>query len=218
LEISPDKKYIAAAANPAVKLYEVRSNNPNAVRHLTLSQRPCFRIIHSVFCILWMKALSFTGHGGNVTSVGFQKDGKWIFTSSEDGTVKVWDVTGAAVYQQEYKFNSGVTSAQLHPNQAEIICGFQDGTLRVIDLVANKVTRIIGPDPESSIRAVSVAANGKLIACCNASGTIYVWDLPQRNCQEMTQVAKIQAHDSCTPPSSSPVILFYFNMTITSYG
>lgn len=30
--------------------------------------------------------LSYDGHAGNVTSVGFQKDGKWMYTGSEDGT------------------------------------------------------------------------------------------------------------------------------------
>jgi G protein beta subunit-like protein len=30
--------------------------------------------------------ISYDGHTGNVTSVGFQKDGKWMYTGSEDGT------------------------------------------------------------------------------------------------------------------------------------
>lgn len=64
LEITPDKQYIAAAGNPHVRLFEVNTNNANPVT-------------------------SFDGHKSNVTAVGFQKDGKWMFTGSEDGTVKV---------------------------------------------------------------------------------------------------------------------------------
>ena len=30
--------------------------------------------------------ISYDGHTSNVTSVGFQKDGKWMYTGSEDGT------------------------------------------------------------------------------------------------------------------------------------
>jgi G protein beta subunit-like protein len=47
-----------------VRLFEVNTNNANPVT-------------------------SFDGHKSNVTAVGFQKDGKWMFTGSEDGTVKV---------------------------------------------------------------------------------------------------------------------------------
>jgi hypothetical protein len=43
------------------RLYEVNSNNPQPL-------------------------ISYDGHTGNVTSVGFQKDGKWMYTGSEDGT------------------------------------------------------------------------------------------------------------------------------------
>ncbi len=65
LEITPDKSYLAVAGNPAVRLYDVASANANPIS-------------------------SFDGHTGNVTAVGFQKDRKWMFTGSEDGSIKIW--------------------------------------------------------------------------------------------------------------------------------
>jgi G protein beta subunit-like protein len=41
---------------------------------------------------------SFDGHTGNVTAVGFQKDRKWMYTGSEDGTVKIWDFRAPGMY------------------------------------------------------------------------------------------------------------------------
>lgn len=67
LAISPDKRFIAAAGNPHVRLFDANSTNPNPVT-------------------------SWEGHTSSVTAVGFQKDGKWIYTGSEDGTVKIWDM------------------------------------------------------------------------------------------------------------------------------
>ena len=67
LEITPDKQYLAAAGNPRVRLYEVNSNNNNPIT-------------------------SYEGHTSNVTSLGFQKDRKWMYTGSEDGSIKIWDV------------------------------------------------------------------------------------------------------------------------------
>ena len=36
--------------------------------------------------------MSFDGHGGNVTGLGFQKEGKWMYSCSEDSTIKIWDL------------------------------------------------------------------------------------------------------------------------------
>jgi WD40 repeat protein len=59
--ISPDKRFLAAAGHHTVKLYDIRSTNPAAV-------------------------LTFEGHTGNITGVAFHCEGKWMVTSSEDGT------------------------------------------------------------------------------------------------------------------------------------
>ena len=66
LEITSDKQYIAAAGNPRVRLYEVNSQSS---QHVT----------------------QFEGHTSNVTSLGFQKDRRWMYTGSEDGSIKIWD-------------------------------------------------------------------------------------------------------------------------------
>ena len=34
----------------------------------------------------------FVGHSMNVTSIGFQRDNRWMFSASEDGTLKIWDL------------------------------------------------------------------------------------------------------------------------------
>ena len=34
----------------------------------------------------------FEGHNGNITSVCFHSEGKWLVTGSEDGTIKIWDL------------------------------------------------------------------------------------------------------------------------------
>ena len=36
--------------------------------------------------------MSFDGHTGNVTALGFHRDGQWMFTGSEDKTIKLWDL------------------------------------------------------------------------------------------------------------------------------
>jgi G protein beta subunit-like protein len=67
LEITPDKQYLAAAGNPLIRLFDVNSSHPHPV-------------------------ITYEAHTNNVTAVGFQCDGKWMYSGSEDGTVKIWDI------------------------------------------------------------------------------------------------------------------------------
>jgi WD40 repeat protein len=55
LEISQDKKLLAAAGNPSIRVYDIASaaTTPQA---------------------------TFDGHAGNVSAVGFQKDRRWLFS------------------------------------------------------------------------------------------------------------------------------------------
>lgn len=40
-----------------------------------------------------------------------------MFSTSEDKTLKIWDVSGATGCQRNYKLNSEINCAVLHPNQ-----------------------------------------------------------------------------------------------------
>jgi G protein beta subunit-like protein len=63
---------------------------------------------------------SFEGHTNNVTAVGFERDGRWMYSGSEDGTVKIWDLR-ASGFQREYESRGAVNSVVLHPNQVRAL-------------------------------------------------------------------------------------------------
>jgi WD40 repeat protein len=44
---------------------------------------------------------SFRGHTGPVTSVAFSRDGRLLISGSQDGTVKVWDLTSLGKETEE---------------------------------------------------------------------------------------------------------------------
>jgi len=53
---------------------------------------------------------SYDAHLGNVTAVGFQCDAKWMFTGSEDKTIKIWDLRTQRA-QRQYTCTAGVRAA-----------------------------------------------------------------------------------------------------------
>mmetsp|Transcript_32623 Transcript_32623/g.45270 ORF Transcript_32623/g.45270 Transcript_32623/m.45270 type:complete len:316 (+) Transcript_32623:173-1120(+) len=172
LEITPDKQYLAAAGNPHIRLFEVATNNPQPV-------------------------LSFDGHSGNVTAVGFEKDSKWLFSGSEDGTVKLWDVRAQGC-QREYESRAAVNSVVLLPNQEELLSADQNGNIRVWDLTANACSCELVPEVGTAVRSLSASADGSLVVAANNNGTCYVWRL-QRGARLTTHFEpfhKLQAHNS----------------------
>eukprot|EP01134_Creolimax_fragrantissima_P000196 CFRG0196T1 len=169
LVISPDKLSIVAAGNPHVRVYDVSSTSPTPEH-------------------------TFSGHTGNVTRVycdrvyctmaniddvkfvGFQEDYKWMYTGSEDGTVRIWDVRQPGC-QRELEHGSMVETVTLNPNQVEIVSGDQEGRIRVWDLRANDCVEELIPEANAAMRSITVASDGSLMVASTNTGNIYVWSL-----------------------------------------
>ncbi|XP_020532986.1 target of rapamycin complex subunit LST8 isoform X3 [Jatropha curcas] len=146
LEINPDKRYLAAAGNPQIRLFDVNSNSPQPVR-------------------------SYDSHTNNVMAVGFQCDGNWMYSGSEDGTVKIWDLRAPGC-QREYESRAAVNTVVLHPNQV--------------------------PEVDTAVRSLTVMWDGSLVVAANNRGTCYVWRLLRGTQVTMTNfepLHKLQAHD-----------------------
>lgn len=117
-----------------------------------------------------------------------------MYTSSEDQTVKLWDLSASGC-ARDFKHSSSVTCATLHPNQAEIIVGLQDGTIRVIDLTAGKVSCVLNMcDDEAAIRSVAASADGKWLVGVNNDGMCTVYEMPQRDSSVMDKKKSWKAH------------------------
>lgn len=53
-----------------------------------------------------------------------------MYTGSEDGTIKIWDLR-ARSFQRNYDVGCAVNTVVLHPNQAELISGDVNGKVHV---------------------------------------------------------------------------------------
>lgn len=167
--ITPDKRYVAAAGRYHVNLYEIKSTKPNPI-------------------------MTFDGHTNNVTGVAFHCEGKWMVTSSEDGTVKVWDIRSGAL-QRDYSHKSPVNDVVIHPNQGELISCDYSGTIRVWDLGEDRCTHQLIPEEDVSVASVSVASDGSLLCAGNNKGNVYLWRMVQdRDVTNIVPIATFQAH------------------------
>ncbi|KAG7111531.1 Target of rapamycin complex subunit LST8 like protein [Verticillium longisporum] len=167
--ISPDKRFLAAAGHHTVKLFDIKSTNPNPL-------------------------LTFEGHTGNITGVAFHCEGKWMVTSSEDGTVKIWETRSGQV-QRSYSHGCPANDVVIHPNQGEIISCDRNGSVRVWDLAENNCSHQLIPEEDVSVSSVTVASDGSLLCAANNAGNVFVWQLLQAyDRTQLVPVTHFSAH------------------------
>ncbi|EDN94959.1 conserved hypothetical protein [Sclerotinia sclerotiorum 1980 UF-70] len=168
--ISPDKRFLAAAGHHTVKLYDIKSTNPNPL-------------------------LTFEGHTGNITGVAFHCEGKWMVTSSEDGTVKIWETRSGTV-QRSYSHGCPVNDVVIHPNQGEIISCDRGGSVRIWDLAENNCSHQLIPEEDVPVSSVTVATDGSTLCAGTNSGSVYVWQLLQfREKTQLMPITHFKAHN-----------------------
>ena len=191
LVISADKRYIAAAGNPHTRLYDTQSNDSGPLR-------------------------SFDGHVNNVNAAGFQKDGRWMYTGSDDGTLKIWDLRAPGIArefgtcQREYDNGAGINSVVLHPNQGELIAGDENGNIRVFDLTQNKMSYEQPSGVGSAVRSISIAADASLAATSHDNGMVILWKLPnsRQTVSHFEERHAFQAHEQYVRVALLCVCLF----------
>nr|CAD7196714.1 unnamed protein product [Timema douglasi] len=110
LDITPDKQLIAAAGYQHIRMYDLSSTNPSPV-------------------------INYEGVSKNVTGVGFQEEGKWMYTGGEDCSARIWDLRSRNLQcQRIFQVSAPVNCVCLHPNQAELVVGDQSGVIHLWDL------------------------------------------------------------------------------------
>mmetsp|Transcript_5310 Transcript_5310/g.5464 ORF Transcript_5310/g.5464 Transcript_5310/m.5464 type:complete len:304 (-) Transcript_5310:200-1111(-) len=167
IEISPDKMFTAGGGNPRIHLFDVNGREDSPMQ-------------------------TFEGHANNVTELGFQRDGKWLYSCSEDGSIKIWDLR-TPIHQRNYNAQSPVNTVILHPNQTELISGDQNGCLRVWDLVANACRSVIIPMAETPLRSISISTDGDIVAVGSHKGRMFIYT-PNAN-KDLQLFTEYQAHN-----------------------
>jgi len=152
MAITPDKQLLAAAGHQHIRTYDLLSGNPNPV-------------------------INYDGVSKNVTGVGFQEDGKWMYTGGEDCSARIWDLRSKTlVCQRIFQVGVPVNCVCLHPNQCELVVGDQSGVIHLWDLKTDNNEQLI-PEPEASIQSLSIDPAGTFMAAINNKGNCFIWSL-----------------------------------------
>ncbi len=125
MNITLDKRILAAGGNPQAHIYD------------TTSAAGPIRVLEGQTAV--------SGLSGNITSIGFHPTDPWLFTSSDDGSLKIWDLR-AAKCQRDIDNKASINGALMHPNQVDILAADQNGSLKIWDLRTNTCSTELVPE------------------------------------------------------------------------
>ncbi len=122
------------------------------------------------------KLRDFLGHDKAVTGLAVTSDGKFLVTSGEDKTVRVWDVTSGKSLRSFQGHMTKATAVAVRGDGRQVASASDDGAVRVWDLNTTDEHRALTESKES-LWAVAIAPNGKRVASAGADKKIRVYEL-----------------------------------------
>jgi KaiC/GvpD/RAD55 family RecA-like ATPase len=141
------------------------------VRHLQARELERVQRIASTFGVL-------TGHTGPVGRVVFSPNGLFLASSSDDHTVRLWDLghPGATPVVLPGHEDS-VRSVAFSPDGRTLASGSDDHTARLWDLGHPGATPVVLRGHESTVWSVAFSPDGRALASGSVDRTVRLWDL-----------------------------------------
>ncbi len=101
--------------------------------------------------------------------MSFSPDGKQLATAGDDGTARVWNLTGEQV--AELKGHQGIVySVSFSPDGKQLATAGDDGTARVWNLTGEQVAELKGH--QGIVYSVSFSPDGKQLATAGDYGIV----------------------------------------------
>lgn len=126
------------------------------------------------------------GHTGNVRTVGWSPDGKWIASGGDDASVRIWGADGIPAQVIEGALSrSGLAHFRVghlatvrdvawHPQSRSLATASVDGTIRVWNIDGTAGLVIEGH--EAPVNAVAWSPDGQLLAAGDENRIVRFWN------------------------------------------
>jgi small GTP-binding protein len=122
-------------------------------------------------------------HTGFIFGVALTPDGKTIVSSSEDKTIKLWDLKTGKCRATLKGHNEKVYCVALTPDGKTIVSGADDKTIKLWDLKTRKCRDTLKGHTELVIN-LALTSEGKTIVSTSYDNTLKLWDLKTRKCRD----------------------------------
>ena len=137
----------------------------------------------SICCIITLDAITgitisiLSGHIEGITSLTFSLDGTFLASTSDDETIKLWDIQTGGIVKTFHGHTSGVCSASISPDCTTIASGSYDHKIYLWNIQTGACYCIIDKH-SSAVKSVCFSpTNSQLLISASNDGTTRCWDV-----------------------------------------
>jgi WD40 repeat protein/DNA-binding SARP family transcriptional activator len=141
------------------------------------------------------EVFTLEGHRLGLRNVGWSPDGKWIATTSDDGTARIWEAETGRIRFTLFGHASVVPAVAWSPDSTRLVTGSYDGTAkvwRIADDSATETLSLSAQDTRNGIWAVAFSPDGTRVMAGNLDATaVKVWDVSLAGDEEWANVPAV---------------------------
>jgi WD40 repeat protein len=115
------------------------------------------------------------GHIEIVLGVAFSRDGKMLASSSQDGAVKLWEVSTGMLQRTLTGHTGAVWCAAFSPDGRSLATGGSDGNVRLWRAATWELQWVL-TGHTGEVRSVAFFPDGQRLVSASMDGTVRVWD------------------------------------------
>jgi WD40 repeat protein len=174
---SPDGRWLATSTGKTTRLWD--SHTGEELHTLTPTLGPPPSVSPTGRDSRWLppSGLDMTARlyaqTGEVRSMAFGPDGRWLATSTFDGTTWIWDTSSGKQLQTLTRDISLVQAVAFSPDGRWLATSTFDATL-IWETSRDKQLQTITHD--SLVRVVAFSPDGRWLATCTLDETTWIWD------------------------------------------
>jgi WD40 repeat protein/DNA-binding SARP family transcriptional activator len=127
------------------------------------------------------EVFTLAGHKASLSDVAWSPDGRWIATSSFDGSTRIWDADGGTSRFTLFGHGASVEDLAWSPGSDRLVTGSSDGTAKVWRITEGgplELGSLSAQDTRSGVHGVAFSPDGDRVMTGDVAITaVKVWDV-----------------------------------------